>query len=605
MMHKLLERQIKRYIHENSLVPRELAPFIKAINEAYIAADQDLAMMERSLEISSTELMERNNKVSRALEDLKVISKELAVKKEQAEHARIIADEASRVKSSFVANMSHELRTPLNAIIGISELLLEEVSESEDKAYLEPLSRIYNAGKHLLGLISNILDLSKIEAGKMELFMEEGEIISIMQDIAVITEKKKKKNGNKIVFDYQANIGNIKTDITKLKQIIINLIGNACKFTNNGTITVQIIEINSNQDSMSWIQINVQDTGIGIHDEQLSKLFGNFVQADSSTTKKFGGTGLGLAISKKFAEMMGGDITVTSEINKGTTFSIRLPRYSSNHQDNGFAAIPAKDINKATKSIEDFKVLVIEDNETERELIAKYLKSAGYKVSFADNGEEGLAMAEALHPDAILLDIFLPKINGWDVLQSIKKNPKTWDIKVIMISMIEEKNKGYLMGAADYLVKPFNQQKLLVTLSRYVIGNNSGLQDLGKVLLVDDDSNARLILRGALEKFKAEIFEVENGQLAIEHISKDKPNLIFLDLMMPVMNGFEVVNILKQSPEWQDIPVIINTSKELDADEYAKLSGSIVKILHKGQKTIEGLCKEITGTLQDTKLQKP
>ena len=560
-------------------------------NEQLSAKEQELKEANSNLEKKVQERTAELQKLYDGLEEKNVKLKEAVAQ----------ADFANESKSNFLANMSHELRTPLNAVIGLSELLVEELNEEKNESYLEPMMRILNAGKHLLALINDILDISKIEAGKMELFIEEFKIKDTLDEILVISEPLAIKNNNKIKFDCPDDIGTLKNDTTKFKQIIINLISNACKFTKDGTVTVKASKKTLNGET---VEFAVSDTGIGISQEQIGKLFSNFVQADSSTTKKYGGTGLGLAITKRMSQLMGGNINVTSEIGKGTTMTITLPRVTDTRINKDSAPLAVKQKITQVKSISDLKILVIEDNETERHLIDKYLKNAGYSATFAVNGEEGLKMAIASNPELIMLDIFLPGINGWDVLHSLKNNSKTWDINVVMISMLEEKNKGYVMGASDYLVKPFNQSQLTQVLSRYIIDNGLNGNDLGRVLIVEDDNDARLILKTTLKKFSVEIEEATNGAEGLEHVAKNKPNLIILDLMMPVMDGFEFIENLKKSKEWSDIPILVNTAKELNKAEKLKLEDYVTKILHKSQYSTENMLAEVKKILETIKNNK-
>lgn len=558
--------------------------------------NNQLISKEKELEFANATLEKR---VAERTEELQAIYKDLENKNAKLEEAISMANNANQSKSNFLANMSHELRTPLNAIIGLSELLLEELQEERNETYLEPMTRIFGAGKHLLALINDILDLSKIEAGKMELFIEEFKLKNALDEISVIASPLAEKNSNKLVMECPDSIDVIKNDTTKLKQMLINLISNACKFTNNGQITLKVTEITDQGKPM--LDFAVSDTGIGISQEQMTKLFGNFVQADSSTSKKFGGTGLGLAITKKMSELMGGSIRVTSEIGKGTTMTVRVPRMVQSNKPNtkDIANISSIQKIRQVELASDMKILVIEDNETESQIIGSYLKSSGYSTTFATNGEDGLKMASSLKPDLILLDIFLPGISGWEVLHNLKNNPQTCDINVVMISMLDERNKGYVMGASDYLVKPFDQKQLVQTLSRYVINHNITGGNLGRVLIVDDDSDARLILRTALKSFNVQIDEAINGAEALEQISKNKPSLILLDLMMPVMDGFEVLSRIKSSPDLLDISVIVNTSKELSSIDKEKLSAYTAKILHKGESGQDVILAEIKNVLDD------
>ena len=567
-----------------------------------------LKLKNDELLIKEAELQKLNRELKNNSEELKKLYDDLEEKKDAIAKAYEMAESANHAKSTFLANMSHELRTPLNAVIGISELLLDEVKEAGDQKYLEPLSRVYNAGKHLLNLISDILDLSKIEAGKMELFVEELDLGMSLQEVLVMSEHLAKKNDNKLVFDYDTKIGLIKNDITKLKQILFNLIGNACKFTKQGTITLKVTsEIGNN---IPILRFSVQDTGIGISKDQLSKLFDKFVQADSSTTKRFGGTGLGLALSKKISELMGGGITIESELGKGTTFTVTIPREviigNKLSEETIFATVQTHKAPEI-KPLDKLNILVIEKNKEDQQLMKLCLEKAGYQGTFIEDGELAIIAAKEQKPDVIILDVLLEsKISGWDVLHFLKHNPETWNIKLIVISAAEEKNKWFMLGSFEYLVKPFTEHQLLtvITKSTACSTDQDGNTNIGKVLIVDDDESARMIFKSSLKRAKiiAEVSEAQNGFEALNLLVKSKPNLMFIDLLMPVMDGFELLEAIKHSPDWSNIPIIINTVKDLDANDHKRLTGSIVKILHKNQHNKDVVFKDLIEALKSVKM---
>jgi signal transduction histidine kinase/CheY-like chemotaxis protein len=497
---------------------------------------------------------------------------------------------ASQHKSQFLANMSHELRTPLNAIIGVTEMLLEDARDLARDDELEPLERVLRAARHLLALINDILDLSKIEAGRMELHLESFPLAPLIEDVVKTVEPMATKNGNRIVIDCPASLGAIHADQIRFRQALLNLASNASKFTENGTVS--IVAQPQRDGDRDWIAISVTDTGIGMTEEQIGRLFREFSQADASTTRRYGGTGLGLAISRHFCRMMGGDITVESKPGAGSTFTIRLPRTVESGETlvtQGEAETRTEPVHPIAEEAEAPLILVVDDDATARELVVRHLERAGFAAVAASGGQEGLRLVRELRPAAVTLDIMMPDLDGWTVLAAIKGDPELAGIPVVLLSIVDQKNRGYALGAADYLVKPVERRKLVETL-RSICGATTG-----RALLVDDDDVVRRSVRQALEPIGWTVAEAENGLVAVASLKSERPDVIILDLMMPTMDGFEFLDELRRRPEWQDIPVVVITAKDLTEEDRDRLNGGVERIIQKSDRDemLSQLCREI------------
>jgi CheY-like chemotaxis protein/anti-sigma regulatory factor (Ser/Thr protein kinase) len=482
--------------------------------------------------------------------------------------------EASQHKSQFLANMSHELRTPLNAIIGVTEMLREDAEALNQDP--EPLDRVLGAGRHLLVLINDILDLSKIEAGRMELQLESFALAPLIAGVAKTIEPLAAKNTNEVTINCAPAIGTLYGDEMRLRQALLNLMSNANKFTERGTITVDARQVQ--EDGRDWIAIAVADTGIGMTPEQMGKLFQEFSQAEASTGRKYGGTGLGLAISQRFCRMMGGDITVESKPGMGSTFTICLPRIAQGEQPMPREAprpARAERAHPIGVGSDEPLILVVDDDATARDLVEQHLQRAGFAVVTARGGQEALRLVRELQPTAVTLDIMMPDLDGWTVLAAMKGDPALASIPVVLMSIVDQKKRGYALGAADYLVKPIDRTKLVATLTG-ICGSTAG-----RVLLVDDDEVVRRGVRHILEPMGWNVTEAENGQIAVEAIAAARPDVIILDLMMPKMDGFEFLDELRSRSDWQGVPVVIVTAKDLTQDDRDRLNGGVERIIQK------------------------
>ena len=473
---------------------------------------------------------------------------------------------ASQHKSQFLASMSHELRTPLNAIIGLTEMMVTNAARFGTEKAAEPLRRVHRAGSHLLGLINQVLDLSKIEAGKLELSPETVTLAPLIDEVIGTARQLAEQNKNRLVVESQENLGSLTVDPMRLRQILFNLLSNACKFTKDGRVTLRVRKV---VDGRNWVEFAVADTGIGMTPEQQAKLFEEFTQADSSTARQYGGTGLGLAITRKLARMMGGDVTVTSEPGKGSVFTARLPGSAES------SAVSSIGPNGSRRASTDC-VLVIDDDATARELISDQLKAEGFSVVTAAGGLEGLRRAKELRPIAITLDVMMPDLDGWSVLAALRQDAELAEIPVIMVTIVDEHRRGIALGAAGYLTKPIDRDRL-----HQLVGRFRALTPPARVLLVEDDPVQRERVGAWLEDQQWVVQEATNGREALARLQEKVPDVILLDLMMPEMDGFAVVAAMQKEARWRNIPVIVITARDLNANDRERLNSGVQSILVK------------------------
>ncbi len=687
-MHRLLRRQLRKYLRIDDAVPASLQAFVAAVDSAYADLDSDRAMLERSLELSSKELSDARDEATaarrRLTDALESISEgfflydsddrmvlcnsryrdlypamadiyqpglrfedmirtvvergivagaaerpeewiaqrlaqhrnpggpmlhpqtdgrwiqvserkthdggtvgvctevtELKRREQEVAAARDEAMRATQAKSQFLASMSHELRTPLNAIIGYSEMLQEEAEDLGQDRFLPDLMKIREAGKHLLSLINDVLDLSKIEAGKMDVVVEEFEVADLIEQVHSVIAPLIAKNANVLKMICAPDLGTMRSDQTKLRQGLLNLLSNAAKFTDSGRITLTAWRV-ADPDG-DRLQFVVSDTGIGMTPEQLQGLFQAFSQARSSTSRDYGGTGLGLAITRHFCRMLGGDVAVESTPGKGSSFTLTLP-----------AICPAATPQVMTSSVPARPadalgtVLIIDDEEPAHELLERELASAGFYILHAAGGREGIKLAKQARPDVITLDIIMPDLDGWSVLKALKADPELCDIPVVLVTIMGDRDLGFALGAADYITKPLDRDLLMRAVGRHVRGDARA-----QVLVVDDDPKTRDMLRRTLQKAGWTVAEAANGSEALEALERVKPALVLLDLLMPGMDGFEVLERLNGDATWREVPVIIVTAKDLTPDDVDRLNGRVAKVLQKGAYQRRDLVRDI------------
>jgi len=515
--------------------------------------------------------------------------------------AKLRAEAANQEKSQFLANMSHELRTPLNAIIGYSEILYEDAGEQGNAEMAGDLVRIVSSGKHLLSLINDVLDLSKIEAGKMQLHLEDIGLPQLVKDVMDNVEPQIKSNGNAIIVSCDEKIGSIHADAAKLKQVLINILANAAKFTHNGKVALYVERVVDNVGE--WAVFRVVDTGIGISEEQIRNLFKAFTQADESTTRQYGGTGLGLTISRSVCQLMGGDISVTSELEGGSEFVIKIPSMvvkadGENSVVNLGDRIPEDELARMTKAeapdnIGERRekipsVLVIDDDPSVGDLLQRIMSEEDFCIETISSGRAGLDRAAELLPDLIILDVMMSDASGWSVLSELKKNPALVHVPVIVHSMAEERATAAALGAADYVAKPADRNELINAIKSHLRANM-----VSTVLVIDEDVDARRLSRMVLENEGWKVVEGLDAEVGLMRVAEQMPSAIVLDTVLSKMSALEFMQELEKNEKWKGIPVLVLSGHLMGDDDRAKLLKYADMVIEKGAYSLDTLLRRL------------
>ena len=514
----------------------------------------------------------------------------IAARTTEMESSRDEARDANEEKTRFFANMSHELRTPLNAILGYGEMLAEDCEDLGYDDLLPDLKKITSAGSHLLSLINNILDISKIEAGRMELYLTSFEIESMVETIKDVTGPLASANDNGFKVNLQDALGSMTQDETKIRQCLTNFLSNAFKFTLSGTVTLDVDTFM--QDELEMIRFAVTDTGEGMTEEGLSKVFREYEQAERSTSAKHGGTGLGLPITKKLAEMMGGDVMVTSEIGTGSVFTLYVPRVCPQEHDE------VEDGNAISKLSDKEKVVVLIDDDVPiHDIIRRTLSKIGLTLIGATDGEKGLQIVREMKPKLLLLDVLMPGRDGWSILKECKSDPELRDMPVVMVSQLSQDVLSESLGADDYLTKPIDRDLFLETVQRLIKDSPNGEN---KVLVIDDDADVRELLSRMLKDAGWISLTARDGKEGLEKV-KDTPSLIVLDLEMPRMDGFEFLDAyMKNYDELNRAPILVYSGKDLSEVQKDILNKNVAGMVRKDEVSMEELSKIVKNIYQES-----
>lgn len=515
------------------------------------------------------------------LSEIEAQTHELSIAMDQLSEARDQAEAANVAKSAFLANMSHELRTPLNAIIGYAEVLHDDLEREGLERSVEDVSWIYSSSKQLLELINSLLDLSKIEAGKMELDIHNFDMRALMQEVEATLTPIATKQRNTLMFTVDDNISFVESDATKIRQCLLNLGSNACKFTEDGFVQVNVRK----HGEEIWCEVS--DTGIGMTQEEISRLFRPFVQSDSSTTRRYGGTGLGLALVERFAALLGGDVKVTSEPGLGSTFTMRFRPGKSPATLPAVEAAPAAPRERGNRPL----ALIMEDEPSAVELLRRLLDRNGYNCLVAGDGQAGVELAKSSEPDIILLDIGLPKLDGWDVLDALGLDENLRAIPTIVVSVDDRVRLSIEKGASDHLVKPVKTDDVEEILQLYSQKRN------GSILLVEDDPATARLYENGLTQCGFNVVHVENGAEALDALETGEFALVVTDLMMPETDGFQLIERISEIAMEYRPPVVVVTGCTLDSDQKRRLEKVVDSIQIKAGLTPRGLASRISGLL--------
>jgi len=547
-------------------------------------ANEETKRLAVELEGKNQELQAQTEELQSQTEELQQQSEELQEQNVELEAQREQVAEANRLKSEFLSNMSHELRTPLNSVMALSRVIMMQAKDKLSEEELNYLEIIQRNGQNLLSLINDILDLSKIEAGKMDvtpkLFSITSTIETIMERLEPVAEEK----GIAMNQETPDNLPQIESDEVRVHQILQNLMGNALKFTDQGSVTV------SARSDAEKVYIQVADTGIGISAKDLSQIFQEFRQVDSTTARPYEGTGLGLAIAHKAAKMLGGDLTVENAPGKGSIFTLILPvKWSGLILDSRpFAVTTPGQIISEQKT-----VLIVDDEPDVLTMISEYLAQEGYNILTATSGEKALRLAQEHRPFAITLDVIMPEMDGWEVLQHLKENPGTKDIPVIIVSVSDDKATGFALGAVGYVTKPVDRDLLVGEINR-IDGPTPHT-----IMVVDDNEIERKEMAGIIEEEGMKALVAEDGRRCMDMIQESLPDVLVLDLIMPEVDGFEVLDRVRSDPGTKNLPVIVVTAKDLTTEDRERLSGNVSSVLSKGDTTSKTLLEKLKNLLAD------
>ena len=546
--------QSSTMLHLNAPLPASPAGFAVWLATAALAGALG-ALAWLFLRSGRRQRRELEREVAERTSELMSVNTQLMIAMEQAQTA-------SKAKSAFLANMSHELRTPLNAILLYSELSAEDAKERGDHGMVADLGKIQGAGRHLLAMIDDVLDLARLEAGRMTLNPEPTDLHALLVDLAEQLKPVVAKRNNRFELNLDPFLGTHTLDAGKLRQIVSNLVSNAAKFTEGGEVSLMVTA------PQGHLRIVVKDTGIGLDAGQAQRLFQAFAQGDESTAKKRGGAGLGLALAQSLVEFLGGELGVESEPGRGATFTVELPLGETTPaQARPIQPLPRKG-----------KALVIDDDPLMRDMLVRALTREGLWVGSAASGEEGLALARALSPDIITLDLLMDGMDGYEVLNRLKADPATAQIPVVLISMTDDRAQGFALGAAEFLQKPVSQEDLTHLLERFRKGAPPH-----EVLVVEDDEPTRSGLVEIIRRSGWSALEATDGMQALDYLKAHTPSLLLLDLMLPRLDGFGLVAELQKHPQWREIPVVVLSSKDPTPEERAQLAvPQVHRVLRKG-----------------------